>query len=67
MGEKSWGAIAGKFYLSCASDSLGHITLAAELIERYAPEPWSVKFKVAIEAGQLEKLANEIRKLFKGV
>jgi hypothetical protein len=65
-GAKTWEPIEGGFSFSCTSDSLGHITLDVELEGRDAPELWSVKFKVEVEAGQLETIANQIRRLFEG-
>ena len=65
-GAKTWAAIEADFSLSCTSDKLGHIALAVELVGRDAPELWSAKFNVGIEAGQLEKIANEMKSLFSG-
>jgi hypothetical protein len=63
-GAKTWDAIEGDFSLSCTCDKLGHITLEVELVGRDAPELWSAKFNVEVEAGQLEKIANEMKALF---
>jgi hypothetical protein len=63
-GTKSWAAIEGDFSLSCTSDKLGHIALEVELVGRDTPELWSAKFNVEVEAGQLEKIATEVKKLF---
>lgn len=63
-GAKTWNATEGDFNLSCTSDKLGHIGLNAELVGRDAPELWSVEFKIEMEAGQLEKIANEMMALF---
>lgn len=63
-GAKTWDAIEGDFSLSCTSDKLGHITLEVELAGRDPPELWSAKFNVEVEAGQLEKIASEMRTLF---
>lgn len=65
-GAKTWAAIEGDFSLSCTSDKLGHTALEVELVGRDAPELWSAKFNVEVEAGQLEKIANEIKELFSG-
>jgi hypothetical protein len=61
---KTWDSIEGDFSLSCTCDKLGHITLKVELVEHNAPELWSAKFNVEIEAGQLEKIASEMMALF---
>lgn len=63
-GVKTWGSIEGEFNLACTSDKLGHVTLEVDLVERDTNEPWSPKFNIQIEAGQLEKIANEIITLF---
>ncbi|MBW4691725.1 MAG: hypothetical protein KME27_08130 [Lyngbya sp. HA4199-MV5] len=63
-GIKNWDAIEDDFSLSCTSDKLGHITLEVELVGRDTPELWSAKFNVEVEAGQLEKIANEMKALF---
>jgi hypothetical protein len=63
-GAKTWAAVEADFNLSCTSDKLGHIALAVELVGRDAPELWSAKFNVEVEAGQLEKIANEMKALF---
>ncbi|MGB3559085.1 MAG: DUF6228 family protein [Geitlerinemataceae cyanobacterium] len=63
-GTKTWDAIEDDFSLSCTSDKLGHITLRCKFVGRDAPELWSAKFNVEVEAGQLKKIANEVRRLF---
>ncbi len=63
-GAKTWAAIEADFSLSCTSDKLGHIILEVELVKRDAPELWSAKFNVDVEAGQLAKIATEMKELF---
>lgn len=63
-GAKDWISIEGDFRLTCTSDKLGHIQLELELVGRRTPEPWFAKFTINIEAGQLEKIANQVRLLF---
>ncbi|NEQ48099.1 MAG: hypothetical protein F6K00_33025 [Leptolyngbya sp. SIOISBB] len=63
-GTKIWDAIEGDFSLSCTSDKLGHVTLRVKLVERDTPELWSAEFNVEVEAGQLEKISNDMRLLF---
>lgn len=65
-GAKNWASIVGDFSLSCTSDKLGHIAFEVKLVGRDASESWSARFNVAVEAGQLEEIANEIKKLFSG-
>ena len=54
------------FRLSCTSDKLGHIALEVEWVGRDCPELWSAKFNLEVEAGQLEKIANEMKALLGG-
>jgi hypothetical protein len=59
-GPKNWEAYEGGLGLSCTSDRLGHITVTVELREG-SPERWLVRADVPVEAGQLERLAMEMR------
>lgn len=63
-GAKTWASLEADFSLSCTSDSLGHITLEVEMVDRDSPEEWSTQFKIEVEAGQLETIAQEIQVLF---
>ena len=65
-GVKIWDAIEGDFRLSCTSDKLGHITLKVKLVGRNSPQVWTVELNMEIEAGQLERIANETKLLFRG-
>ena len=65
-GVKTWDAIEDDFSLSCTSDKLGHISIEAELEGRDDPASWSTTFNLEVEAGQLEQIAYEVRRLFAG-
>jgi uncharacterized protein DUF6228 len=62
-GAKKWEAYEGGLGLSCTSDRLGHITVTVELREG-SPERWLVRGEVPLEAGQLERLATEMRAFY---
>lgn len=62
-GEKSWRALEDEYGLSATMSRTGHVTLTARLnVYSYL---WEAKAKLDIEAGQLETVANELRKFFK--
>jgi hypothetical protein len=63
-GQKGWGAIEGEYNLSATSDSLGHITLVAELNPNNVPPDWSGSVSLIVEAGQLEQLAYNAKEFF---
>lgn len=64
-GEKEWSSLEGEFSLTCTSDSLGHFVLNATISNnedtRYARKT------IFIESGQLEKIALEAKRFFKGL
>lgn len=66
-GVKTWDALEDDLSLSCTSDKLGHITISAQLGRCDAPEFWSVQFNLEVEAGKLEQIASEVRRLFAGM
>lgn len=65
-GVKIWNAIEGDLNLFCTSDKLGHITIEVDLVGRNSSQLWYVECNVEIEAGQLERIAREIKLLFRG-
>lgn len=62
-GARTWRAIEGEYELSATISRTGHVTLTACL--HVYPCIWEATAKFNVEAGQLEALANEIRKFFK--
>jgi hypothetical protein len=62
-GEKVWESYEGGMSLRCTSDRLGHITVAVELREGL-PTVWEARGDVPLEAGQLDRLAAEMRSFF---
>ena len=63
-GRKEWGAIDGEYTLSASADACGHVTLLVEILPSYATPCWSGELTVEIDAGQLERIANDAREFF---
>ncbi len=63
-GEKQWQSLEGEFTLSCESDSLGHILMEVSLISGFYEDDWNIKVPIVLEAGQLEKIALDIKHFF---
>lgn len=64
-GSKTWAAYEGGLALACEHDGLGHITLTVELREG-SGYGWLVRGEVPLEAGQLDRVASEVRRLETG-
>ncbi|MBP5973177.1 hypothetical protein HW132_10635 [Brasilonema sp. CT11] len=62
-GEKTWRSTEADFVLCCTSDKLGHINLEVHLLE-FDGSPWSANFNLDTEAGELEKISNEVAMFF---
>ena len=59
-GEKAWQSLEGELQLRAVTDGRGHVGLLAQLSEG-APPVWTVTLSLALEAGQLERLARDAR------
>jgi hypothetical protein len=64
-GSKTWAAYEGGLALACEHDGLGHITLTVELQEG-AGYGWLARGDVPLEAGRLDVVAREVRRLETG-
>lgn len=66
-GEKKWRSTEGEFCLSAISDSTGHTYITADLCPGIGQSPPTSNLTVTyvVEAGQLEKIAEDIVKFFK--
>jgi hypothetical protein len=66
-GVEAWAAYegGGGLALACEHDGLGHITLTVELQEG-AGYGWLVRGDVPLEAGRLDVVARELRRLETG-
>jgi hypothetical protein len=63
-GSKSWASIEGEFSLECSTDSLGHVHIDISLSEQDHSEPWRLKARINVDAGQLDEIARNARSLF---
>ena len=59
-GVRTWGSLEGTLELRAASDRLGHVTLEVRLDDG-APFRWRIQGILALEAGQLERIATDAR------
>ncbi len=65
QGAKEWRAVEGGLQLSCNADRLGHIAITVVLSSGAAVEGgWLVEANIKIDAGQLDQLATDVRRLF---
>lgn len=60
-GTKEWASLEGEYQLSAKTDSTGHITLSVRVWSGTWEPFWSSEVVIVIEAGQLEKIASNIR------
>ena len=63
-GPRQWESLEGEFGLECTSDGKGHIELAISLSPSAWPHPWKVHATAQAEAGQLDGLADSVRRFF---
>jgi hypothetical protein len=61
-GEKRWCSVEEDFILSATSDSVGHVMLQVTLRSGPYDEDWTVETAVTIDPGQLEKVADEMKR-----
>jgi len=59
-GTKKWTAFEGELEISASTDKTGHVTFDIELCEGM-PAIWKVIIHFAVDAGTLEKLAEDAR------
>jgi hypothetical protein len=60
--SKTWRAYEGGLELACANDGRGHMTLTVRLDARTSTYPWVVRAEIPIDAGQLDGLADDLRR-----
>jgi hypothetical protein len=63
-GTKSWFSMEGELELEATSDRTGHVTLTVAIPASANQRQWSARVAVTIEAGQLERLAEEAGAFF---
>jgi hypothetical protein len=57
-GERTWESLEGELRLAATCDRTGHVRINIHLHDG-APALWKVNTSVMVEAGQLERLAEE--------
>jgi hypothetical protein len=65
-GEKVWYSPEREFDLRATSDRRGHITLKICVVPPVPSPPWRFECNVPLEAGQLDRVAVEIRSFVEG-
>ena len=66
-GVREWSSLEGDVQLTLEADRLGHITLKVRIIgDSGGRDPWQLTATLALEAGQLEGIANDARRHFIG-
>jgi len=63
-GSKSWRSYKKELYIRTTCDSLGHIKLVIKLRNRNHQKFWYIRLAIFIEAGQIDKLLNQLQKFF---
>lgn len=66
LGEKVWYSPEREFDLRATSDGRGHITLKVRVVPQVPSPPWRFECNVPLEAGQLDRVAAEIRSFVDG-
>lgn len=66
QGEKSWSSCEGDFSLICTADGKGHVQIIVRLESMMFPRPWTFEGRVLVEAGQLDRLAAQMREFVEG-
>ena len=61
-GTKEWDGMAGGLRLSCTHDKVGHVTMRVSL-SSHSGTGWETRVGVPLEAGQLDHVATEVRRL----
>jgi hypothetical protein len=66
QGVKTWLSLEGELEIQATSDSTGHVTLLFK-VPAYAAGglSWSAQCSVVVEAGQLERVAQESHEFFR--
>lgn len=63
-GIKSWVSMEGELELTATCDRIGHVILNVKIPENLIERRWSAQAGVLIEAGQLDRLAIEVKAYF---
>jgi hypothetical protein len=65
-GSKEWRSLEGELSLTARSDTLGHVYLTSTLREG-APDKWTLRANLVLEAGRLSDLASRAEGFEKAV
>jgi hypothetical protein len=63
-GERIWRSLEGEYNLVASCDSSGHIILSANLGSRQIAPCWKATVSIMIEAGQLDRIYQEVKEFF---
>jgi len=64
-GVRQWSSLEGEFEVACEHDGLGHIGTTARLHKNRAyGVGWTGEIRFEISAGELDRIANELKKFF---
>ena len=63
-GKKSWNALDGELEMEATADSIGHVTLRLTIPGYESSQLWSAQGRLLVEAGQLERLAQDAEHFF---
>lgn len=67
QGSMEWASVESDIRLGCTHDGLGHIDLELSLIDRSGhAEWWQTTVHLMVDAGQLDRIAFELRRFFMG-
>lgn len=63
-GPLRWSPLENEIKITATSDRLGHIELLVELSDQAYPPVWEFRYRLQLEAGSLENLAQRIKQVF---
>jgi hypothetical protein len=61
-GQKDWEGKEGGLTLSCSHDGVGTVSIVVHL-SHLSGAGWSVRGMIAVDAGQLDQIASDVRRL----
>ena len=63
-GQKRWRSLEGELTLLCDADGRGHVVMQVTLKSGLYEDDWSVQAAIIIEAGQLDRIAANVKRFF---
>jgi hypothetical protein len=61
--EKTWASIEGELALKATIDRAGHVEIRLRMQDVLCANPWSLATSIKTEAGQLEAIAKQARRV----